>query len=150
MCSHKMHANPLLWAHVSTHMNAAVSGHQPVNSCTLSCTLQTHCSGGHLLPCTEWHRRTRAVSRPWSPWCRGGGIPTQWREEGGGFHPGKEGTPIPPTDHIPASSTPSFLPVACSVHKETPLHLGLNNSHNLAEALLSPNSAPLGDREPQV
>lgn len=99
-------------AHVNASINIACSGHRLVSSCILRWQHAAYA----LLPSTGWHRRVCAVSMPWSHQCRGGKIPTQWR---------KEGTPVPPTDHDPASLTLSFLPAGCSFHKETPLDLGL-------------------------
>lgn len=97
-----------------------------------------HCSGGHLLPCTEWHRLTCAVSRPWSHWCRGGGIPTQWRVEGGGWRLSpREGGHPNSTDRSHPGPLDSQLP-AC--------HLFCSQRNPLASWLI--NLTQLGRRLP--
>lgn len=107
-------------AHANICVNIGCSGHRLVSSRILRWRMRTRSAQQHGV-----HRRVHAVSTPRSHQCRGGEIPTQWRREGPGFHPGKEGPPVPPSNHDPASLTPSFLPAGCFFHKETPLDLGL-------------------------
>lgn len=82
-----------------------------VHSCTLRWRQAEHAPlPAATLPCMGWCRRACVVSTPRSHQCQGGGIPTQRRREGQGFHPGVGSTPIPPADHGLASSTHRFLP----------------------------------------